>query len=163
MAEHEIPRVVFYQVINFAGLVAILYFLLRKTVVAHFAKRHDDLTSAIREAKRVKEEAETKHQEYVLKIKNLEGESAKLLSQIKREGEESKQRMIDEAKRISQTIQEEAKRTASMEIEKARAELYDEVLEQALVGARALLTKSVAEKDQLRLQKEFVEKIEAVQ
>jgi F-type H+-transporting ATPase subunit b len=161
--EHEIPKVVLYQAINFFCLVGLLYYFLRKPVVAHFAKRHDDLTLAIREAKKLKEEAEAKHQEYVLKIKNLEGESTKILNQIRSEGEASKQRMIEEAKRISDSIQMEAQRTANNEIEKARAELYDEVLEQALAGARTLLTKSVAEKDQLRLQKEFVEKIEAVQ
>jgi F-type H+-transporting ATPase subunit b len=161
--EHEIPKVVLYQAINFLCLVGLLYYFLRKPTKAYFAKRHDDLTSAIREAKRLKDEAEAKHQEYVLKIKNLEAESTKILNQIKAEGEASKTRMIEEARRISETIQTEAKRTANNEVEKARAELYDDVLEQALVGARTLLTKSVAEKDQLRLQKEFVEKIEAVQ
>ncbi len=161
--EHEIPKVVFYQAINFFCLVGLLYYFLRKPAKAYFAKRHDDLTSAIREAKRLKEEAEAKHQEYVLKIRNLETESTRILNQIRAEGEASKIRMIEEAKRISESIETEAKRAANNEVEKARAELYDEVLEQALAGARALLTKSVAEKDQLRLQKEFVEKIEAVQ
>jgi F-type H+-transporting ATPase subunit b len=161
--EHEIPKVVFYQAINFFCLVGLLYYFLRKPVKAHFTKRHDDLTSALREAKKLKEEAEVKHQEYVLKIRNLENESAKILNQIKAEGEASKLRMIDEGKRISEAIQSEAKRTANNQIEKARAELYEEILEQALTGARTLLTKSVAEKDQLRLQREFVEKIEAVQ
>jgi F-type H+-transporting ATPase subunit b len=161
--EHEIPKIVFYQAINFFCLVGLLYYFLRKPVKAHFAKRHNDLTTAIREAKKLKDEAEAKRQEYVLKIKTLESESAKILNQIRTEGESSKLRIIEEAKRISELIQTEAKRAANNEIEKARAELYDEVLEQALAGARTLLTKSVAEKDQLRLQKEFVEKIEAVQ
>jgi F-type H+-transporting ATPase subunit b len=161
--EAGIPRVVFYQALNFFGLGAILYFLLRKKVSGYFAKRHDDLTKALREARVLKEEAERKHQEYVLKIKKLEIDAESILNQIRKEGEATKQRITEEAKRLAATIESEAKKAADNEVEKARAELYDEVLDQALKGARSLLTSSVAEKDQLRLQKEFVAKIEAVQ
>jgi len=161
--ENEIPRVVLYQTINFLCLGLLLYFFLRKPVAALFLKRHNDLTAAIREAKKLKEEAEAKYQEYLAKIQTLESDSARVLNQIKAEGEASKQRIIEEATRVSENILKEAQRTATNEVERARAELYDEVLEQALVGARSILTQSVVEKDQLRLQKEFVEKIEAVQ
>jgi F-type H+-transporting ATPase subunit b len=163
LSEHSIPKVVLYQAVNFFGLLLIMYFALRKKVSAYFSRRHDDLTAVLLEAKKQKEEAEQKHQRYSLKIKNLEKEGAKVLDQIRIEGEESKKRIVEEAKRISESIQIEAKRSADNESEKARAELYGEVLEQALSGARALLVKSVVDNDQRRLQKEFVEKIEAVQ
>jgi F-type H+-transporting ATPase subunit b len=158
-----IPKIVFYQAINFFGLLAILYYFLHKKVAAHFVKRHDDLTLQLREAKKLKDDAEVKHQEYLVKIKNLESEADQILTQIKLEGEASKNRIVAEAKALAEAIQIEAKKSAANEVQKAKAELYDEVLAQSLEGARTLLTKSVVDKDQLRLQKEFVEKIEAVQ
>jgi F-type H+-transporting ATPase subunit b len=164
-AEHAegIPRVVVYQFINFFGLMAILYFALKNRVRDFFTKRHDNLTSAIREARRAKEEAETRHQEYVVKIQNLEREASAYLDQIKREAEDSKRRIIEEAKKLAENVRREAARAAENEAEKAKAELHDEVITQALDGARKILSQSVAENDQRRLQKEFVEKIEAVQ
>ncbi len=158
-----IPKIVIYQAINFTGLVLILYFALRKKVSAYFLKRHGDLTLQLREAKQLKDEAEAKNKEYLEKIRNLESEASQILAQIRTEGEASKNRIIAEAKVLAEAIQVEAKRAAENEIQKAKTELYDEVLSQSLEGARSLLIKSVVEKDQLRLQKEFVEKIEAVQ
>jgi F-type H+-transporting ATPase subunit b len=158
-----IPKSVVYGAINFAGVLALLYYFTRDKVRSYFSSRHEKLTAAIREAKILKDEADRKHSEYTEKIRNLEREAGNILSQIRREGEETKARMIDEAKKLAETIEAEAKRAAQNEVEKAKAQLYDEVLQQALDGARSVLAKSVAENDQRRLQKEFVEKIEAVQ
>jgi F-type H+-transporting ATPase subunit b len=158
-----IPRIVFYQALNFFGLIAILFYLMRNKVQAFFLKRHEVLTAALTEARRVREEAEKKHQEYTIKIQNLENESGNLIAQIRKEGEEAKNRLISEAKVLAETIHKEAKRTAENEIEKAKADLYDEVLQQSLEGARRLLETSIVTNDQKRLQREFVEKVEAVQ
>ena len=163
VAETGVPRMVYYQAFNFFALIAILVYFLKSKVGPFFKKRHDDVVEALKEANRIKTEAENKHQEYVIKIQELQREQDSVLEQMRRDGEDSRKRIMEEAKRISENIKLEARRAAETEMEKARAELYDEVLQQALEGARTLLVKSVAENDQRRLQKEFVEKIEVVQ
>jgi F-type H+-transporting ATPase subunit b len=158
-----IPRIVFYQALNFFGLIAILIYLVRSKVSAFFFERHKTLTAALTEAKKIREDAEKKHQEYTIKIQNLENQSDSLIDQIRREGEEAKSRMIEEAKSLAAAIEVESKRSAQNEIDRAKSEIYDDVLQQALTGAHTLLEKSIAANDQQRLQREFVEKIEAVQ
>ena len=140
-----------------------LVYFLKPKVGAFFNGRRETVLAALKEANRIKTEAENKHQEYVIKIQELQKEQDSVLEQIRRDGEETRKRIMEEAKRLSENIKNEAARAAETEVEKARSELYDEVLQQALDGARALLVKSVAENDQRRLQKEFVEKIEVVQ
>ncbi len=164
-AAHEggIPQIVFYQAINFFGVVLLLFFIGRKKVSGFFNKRYEALAGAVREAKLLKEAAEKKHEEYTVKIQNLNRESEKILQQIRADGEETRRKIIEEAQRVAAAIQVEAQRAAANEIERAKVHLYEEVLQQALDGAHVLLTKSIAEGDQKRLQKEFVEKIEAVQ
>ena len=161
--ESGIPRIVFYQALNFFGLIVILFYLTKSKVKDFYFQRHKTLTAALTEAKRIREEAEKKHQEYTIKIQDLEKQADAVIEKIRLEGEQAKNRMIAEAKTLAQAIDLEAKRTASNEIEKAKAELYDEVLQQALDGARGILEKSIAANDQKRLQREFVDKIEAVQ
>jgi F-type H+-transporting ATPase subunit b len=162
---HEVgvPKVVYYQALNLGILVIGLVYLLRKKAQGFFKKRHSDLTVAIQEARRAKDEAEKRHQEYSLKIRNLEKESSSYFEQMRQEGEAAKARMIEEAKRIAETIRAEAKRTVENEINKAKLELREEALRLSLDSARVLLTSKVEEPDRQRLQREFVEKIEAVQ
>ncbi len=158
-----IPKTVFYQALNFFTLMILLYFILRNKVGGFFSSRHKNLTVALAEAQRVKAEAAKVHEEYTLKIQNLEREAGNMLEQMRSEGKDAKQRLLDEAKKLAENIEKEAKRTAQNELDRAKTELYDEVLQQSLEGARQLLAKTVVDNDQRRLQKEFVEKIEAVQ
>ncbi|MDZ4677307.1 MAG: ATP synthase F0 subunit B [Oligoflexia bacterium] len=162
-ANHGVPKIVYYQALNFFGLLIILYFVVKNKVSGYFSARHKTLTAAITEAQRMRTEAAKMHEEYSVKIQNLEREAGQMLEQMKLEGKEAKQRLLDEAKKLVENIEREAKRTAQNELDRAKAELYDDVLQQALDGARTLLTNTVVDNDQRRLQKEFVEKIEAVQ
>lgn len=158
-----IPTTVYYQALNFFALLAVLFFFLKKRIGTHFEKRHEVLTTALTESRRAKEEAEKKHQEYSVRLRDLEKEASQTLENIRREGEEVKRRLVEEARRLAENIELDAKRTAENEVAKARTHLYEETVTQVLEGARALLKKTVVETDQRRLNKEFVEKIEAVQ
>ena len=130
-AETGIPRIVYYQAINVFLLVAILVYFLKPKVGAFFNGRRETVLAALKEANRIKTEAENKHQEYVIKIQELQKEQDSVLEQIRRDGEETRKRIMEEAKRLSENIKNEAARAAETEVEKARSELYDEVLQQA--------------------------------
>jgi F-type H+-transporting ATPase subunit b len=167
LAHHEalqhIPKTVGYQAFNFFGLVIILAFVLRTRVADFFTGRHDKLVQAVTEARRVQEEAARKHQDYQVRLQTLERQAEAQIENIRREGEEYRKRLIEEARLVAKNIGTEAERTAKAETEKAKAALREEVLQQALGLARQSLKTSVVEKDQQRLQKEFVEKIQVVQ
>ena len=164
-AAHEggIPKIVSIQALNFFLLVILLVAFLKGKVATYFTQRHSHLSMAVEAAKRVKAEAEQRHREYTVKLERLESEGQAMLEQMRKEGEAIRQRIIEEAKKQAANIEREAKLTANNEIERAKNHIYDELLSMTIDGARGVLGQSVAEKDQLRLQKEFVAKIEAVQ
>lgn len=162
-AEEGVPRVVLYQFINFFALVGLIFYFTRSKMSQFFRLRSENLMASLKEAKRLKQEAETRLQEYTEKLDQLQRENAQTLQRIKEEGLATRKRMEEEAERSARAMEEEVRKTAMSEIEKAKTTLYEEVLQGSLDGARALLSKSVVENDQRRLQKEFVDKIEVVQ
>ncbi len=164
-AHHEggIPRIVYIQAFNFFGLLAIFYFLLRKKVSGFFATRHETLKVAVNESRRLKEEVEKKHQDYLTKLQSLEKTGAETLEKIKKDGESLKARIIQEAVKASSLIEKEALKTIEHEISKAKKILFEEALDFSLDGAKAILEKNIAPADQERLQKEFVARVGKVQ
>lgn len=159
----EIPKSVPFQALNFFLFIALLVFLLRKAVKAFFATRHDQLMKAVREARKAQELAEQKHKEYQEKLRTLEKTANSSLEDTRREAEEYRARMIKEAKQIAANIEEEARKTADYEIARAKVQLREQAINEALEVARQAISKSIAESDQQRLQNEFVEKIRVVQ
>jgi F0F1-type ATP synthase membrane subunit b/b' len=59
-------------------------------------------------------------------------------------------------------LEEEAKRTAAVELEKAKAELRHELLREALSKSSDSLGRSLDSNEQKKLQNEFAEKIQVV-
>lgn len=162
MAEHGLPKVVIYQVINLSILVGLLYFLLKNKVSQFFAQRQKSIEDAVNESKKLREEAERKNKEFSTKLANLEKDTLKTMEMIKKEGELTKEKIIIEAKRVAEVIEKEAKKSVELEIEKAKKQLYAEMLSQSLDGAKDILEKQIQSDDQQRLQKEFHGKVGAM-
>jgi len=150
------------QAFNVTVLVTILFFVLRKVAVAHFAGRAKDYTELVQRAEMAKVEAERGHREIKERLEKLEAGAEQSLVQARREAEELKVRMIDEARAVSERLQTEAQRTINTEIEKAKAELRHELLQSALATSHEVLKSSLSTTEQKKLQNEFVEKIQVV-
>jgi F-type H+-transporting ATPase subunit b len=160
--EGGIPKVVYYQALNFFTLIAILAYILKSKVSSFFTKRYDTLKAAIQESRRLKDEAEKRHQEYSVKLQKLENEMSHSLEKIQSEGEIIKKKIIQEAQKAAIIIESETKKTIDVELERAKKLLFEEALNQSLSNARDLMSKNVGATDQQRLQKEFVDKVEAM-
>src|SRR5947208_3449106 len=85
-----IPKIVYYQALNFFGLLLIMFFIVKGKVSGFFNKRREELTKAIGESRRLKEEAEKKHEEYSIKIQTLEKETEASMEKIRQDGEAAK-------------------------------------------------------------------------
>ena len=72
-----------------------------------------------------------------------------------------RQRIISEAERTSQNIENETKKTIEIELERAKKQLYEEVLDKALGMSKDTLVQKVNAEDHQRLQKEFQSNIGA--
>ena len=148
------------QALNLGILLAILFYVLRKPVVEHFEARKSTFLTALNKAETARREAESQKAKIAEQLAELKGNAEKSLSQARAEAEELKRQIIREAETLSQTLKQEADRTVRIEVEKAKVALRNELLEQAMQTAEGKLSSQMAEQDQLRLQNEFVEKIQ---
>lgn len=153
---------IFVQSFNFFLLVALLAFLLRKTVKAHFAHRANDYKQMVERADAARREAEQGKKDIEARLNKLESGASDGLTRAKVEAADLKAKLQAEAKDLSQKIEAEAKRSAAVELEKAKDELRRELLDSALQASHLTLKTSLNANEQKRLQSEFVDKIGGV-
>lgn len=150
------------QAFNFFLLLAILIFMLRKSIAAHFKTRASEYQDLVRRADAAKSEAEAKHRSMKDRLAKLEQSAASAGTQAKAEADALKTKLIAEAQDLAKRLQEDAKRTAAIEIEKAKAQLRQELLTEALSASKAGFQSGLGSSDQKKLQSEFVDKIQVV-
>jgi F-type H+-transporting ATPase subunit b len=153
---------IFTQAFNFFILVAILVYLLRKTVKDHFQNRAREYQQLVERAEAARAEAERGKVEIEQRLQKLQMSADQTLTQARAESEELKRRMMTEAQQLSARLEHEAQRTVAVEIEKAKNELRRELLEKGLAASKEMLSKQLGSSEQKKLNNEFAEKIQVV-
>jgi F-type H+-transporting ATPase subunit b len=160
-AEGGLPLVVYLQAVNFIIYAGLLVYFMRKPVRDYFSGRKEKFNSALNKAAQAKADAETQKREIQSRIDELTRSSQAELARAKAEAAELQARIMKEAEGISAHLKTEANRTTTFEIERAKNELRESLLQQAVAFSSTLLKEKMAEGDQKRLQTEFVDKIGA--
>ncbi|WP_155877565.1 ATP synthase F0 subunit B [Desulfuromonas sp. AOP6] len=148
-----------YRTFNFAVTFGLLAYFVTKPIRKGLAGRREGIEKALKEAQDAKEKAETRYAEYDEKLTKASAEIEDIYASIKREGELERDRIIAEAKAMAEKISQDAEKTASREIAKAKAELRQEATNMAIEIARDLLTQKVTGDDQKRLVNEYIQKV----
>lgn len=157
-----VPTVVYWQVFNFVLFAMLLFFLGRKKVAGFFSEKETGFRQALLKAEKAKEAADIQKRETQERLMKLQANADTSVTQARAEAEALRKKIVDEATQMSLNLKEEAHRTAQFELERAKAELRAELVDQAMKTAKAILEEKMAEPDQKRLQSEFVEKIQVV-
>jgi F-type H+-transporting ATPase subunit b len=159
----EIPwKEVLVQAYNVVLLFALLIYLLRKVVIEHFKSRGQTYTELVERAEAAKTAAEKSHREISQKLNELQKSADENLRNAKTEAESMKQKLMAEAQILSKKLEEDAHRSVGFEIEKAKSELRDQLLADAVTASREALKKTVGSTESKRLQTEFADKIQVV-
>jgi F-type H+-transporting ATPase subunit b len=163
-ASHEegIPNEVWFQFVNFALFAGLIVYFLRQPVKTYFKDRANSFRLAMTKAEASRAEAEKQKREIESRLRTLENSAQDSLTHARAEADELRKRIVREAQELSAKLKEDAQRTAEIELQRAKTELREEVLTQAVTAAKAVLSEKIAEGDQKRLQTEFVDKIQAV-
>ena len=167
-AEHATEAVtipwsnIWAQAVNLFFLVGLLVYFLRHAVKQHFAQRAAEYREMVDRAEAARKEAEENRAQATARLQKLEAGAEQSAATAKSESEALRQRLVNEAKNLSQRLAVEAQRTAAVELEKARLELRRELLGKALSTAGENLKKNLGSVEQKKLQNEFAEKIEVV-
>jgi F-type H+-transporting ATPase subunit b len=91
----------------------------------------------------------------------LEQEAEKLVEEYIRQGNEAKARIIEEAKKAAEKLEEQARRNIENEFNQAKIKLQQDTLEKALVNAETLIKNKITAQDQDKLVDEYLEKVVA--
>jgi len=148
-----------YRVLNFAVVVGILWYFLRKPLKNGLAGRSKDIEKTLAEAKKAKEEAEAKFAEYDRKLTQATEEIAEISAAIRRDGELEKQKIIENARILAEKIEKDAEAAADIEVAKAKEQLQKEAVQLAVALAEDLLKKNFTKEDDARLIDEYLKKV----
>jgi F-type H+-transporting ATPase subunit b len=150
-----------YRVMNFSVLVIGLFFLLRKPVSQALDSRIKGIKDQLSELEAKKKDAEKELAKYTERLSHLEQEAEKLIEEYIRQGNEAKARIIDEAEKTVERLEEQARRNIEHEFKQAKIKLQQDILEKALVNAETLIKNNITTQDQDKLVDEYLEKVVA--
>jgi len=150
-----------YKVMNFAVLAIGLFLILRKPVSQALDSRIKGIKDQLSELETKKKEAEKELVKYNERFSLLEQEAEKLVEEYIRQGNEAKARIIEEAKKAAEKLEEQARRNIENEFKQAKIQLQQDTLEKALVNAETLIKNNITAQDQDKLVDEYLEKVVA--
>jgi F-type H+-transporting ATPase subunit b len=160
--EGGIPFKLVYAVANFLILLGLLIYFLKKPAKEFFASRATLLKTRMDQAQDLKAQAIQKHAEYESKLKNVQKEMETLVTELKKDGELERQRIIDETRAQltqSKTTQEkilaQELRKAKEEIKRNSARLTEEIAEK-------LIKNNITAEDQTKIFEDYLTKLESI-
>jgi F-type H+-transporting ATPase subunit b len=152
-----------YRIMNFALLVGILFFLLRKPVGQGLEARRQGIKDQLDDLERQKEESQKELAETQRKLSQLDAEVEKIVAEYVQVGEATKAKILEEAKASAEKLQEQAKKNIEHEFATAKQQLMSEMAEQAVAMAEELIKKNIQDQDQERIIDEYLEKVVVAQ
>lgn len=148
--------------VNFAILIGILYYALRKSIPQMLKDRRSSIAQELAGALEAKEAAEAKLADYQKRVADLEQETARLKEEFKAEGEAQKQAILRDAEKAAESIRKNAEAAGEREANRIIDELRTDAVRQALALAEEILKKSYGAADQKAALEETIKRIEGL-
>jgi F-type H+-transporting ATPase subunit b len=150
----------FYQAINLVLVLGLIGYFARKPVTAFFAERREQISSDLDSAAELLSEAETRNRELQRRLVDLQSEIEEIRETTRRRAEEESERILAEANKAAERIQNDAAAAVGQELQRAQAALRAEAANLALEVAGEILREQVGEGDRERLVDEFITRVE---
>lgn len=152
---------VVWQVVNFAILVAILIFIIKKADVKGLLRaRTQGIEKSIEDAREAKELAQKALDEVRQRMGAKDKEIEEVIKASVQSGEKERERIVEEGQRLSQQILEQAKANVELEMKQARESLKAEAVRLAMEIAEKKIEGKIDEATQKRLLEEAIGKLE---
>jgi F-type H+-transporting ATPase subunit b len=139
---------------------AILFYLLGRfagpAIGKSLKKRKQDLTEGMEQARRMKEEAHERLDEYEAKLAKIDQEIRAVKDQIREAGEGERDRVLRDASARRSRMAREARLLIDLELKAARELLYEEAARAAVKAAREAILAQVNSADEQRIQDEYL-------
>lgn len=146
--------------VNLLLLLGVLVYAARRPISVLMADRRDKIRDDIDSAAELLRQAETRHTEWQRKLVQLEEELDEIRATARRRASEERERILAEARELSERIERDAMLTVEQELRRAQEELRDEAAVLATELAARILAEKVTDSDRDRLLDEFILRIE---
>ncbi len=150
-----------FTVMNFVGLLCILYVFVWDPVLEMLDKRADTIRGDIEDARRRREEAKGLRAKYAELMQGAKKEREELVAAGQRDGESERQKIIERARGEAEKIIQQARGEIGAEAERARKDLRREVGGLSAEIAAEILRRELRPEDHEALVQEFLKKVEA--
>lgn len=145
--------------VNFALLLVVLYFILRKPIGGGAKERRARLEKEIDEARQLKEAAEQAVSEARAKIESLDAEMDKLRREILDGGKSEAARITSEAEARAERMQADTTALVEQEVARMSRAIREEVVSGIVDRAEAIIREKIRGDDQTRLANEYVREL----
>jgi F-type H+-transporting ATPase subunit b len=150
------------QLVNFSIVMGGLIFLLKTPLRNYFHDRAKSFEQLKQKAEAAKAEAERKNSEVRAQLTTLDTTSDKSLEEAKVESQKLRKQIVDEASVQATRIEEESSRMVQHELDRAVAALRTELVTNSVRFAESKIKEKVTPASQDKLNKEFLDKVQAV-
>ncbi len=147
------------RLVNFAIIVGLLVYFLRKPLKDMFRNRTETIAKALEESKTASERAVAALADMERKMREMEAETRTMIADAQARGEKDKQALIEEGKRVAKDIQEQVKTGTDIEVQKAKAGLAAEAAALAVDLAEGKIKSAIGKQDHERIVKEYIGKV----
>jgi F-type H+-transporting ATPase subunit b len=161
--EHEGSPVMDYvwKVVNFAILVFILVKFAGKPLAGVLKARTEGIKKSIDDAREARELAERALAEVESRARGRDKEIEEMVAAAKASGERERERLIQEAEKMSEKLVEQARANIEYELKQAQEAIKAEAVQIAMELAEKKIKDKLTEADRKRLFEESLAKLEA--
>jgi F-type H+-transporting ATPase subunit b len=147
------------QMVNFLFLLAILYRLLYKPLLAKMEERTVAIKASLEAAEAARADAARQHEENASRLRAAYAEAQAIRAAALKEAGEEQRKLVEGARREAQQLVESAKAQMESDVRRAREELRREVSEIAITVAEKLVRKSLRDDDHRRIVEDSIARI----
>ena len=148
-----------WRIVNFAIILGVLIYFLKKPVQTMLRKRIEDIETALAEAKRAREEALKRLAEVEARLKDKDAEVQSLVKLAEENGRKEREQIIADSAKAGESILASAKENIDAELLKAKDALRREAALLAVEMAEKIVKENIKKEDQNRIVEEYIAKV----
>ncbi len=163
MEHFELWYGIVFPYINFFLFFVALVWLARKPLSNMVTKRRQDFDTLVKQSRDAYEKAQAKHAEISKRMAALDKEVSDIKMFTEQAARRDAERIVDDANRLASHLREEARRVADAEVERARQQIRNDIVESVRKAVEERISKDLSKDSHLKLVQSRISEIAKIQ
>ncbi|MCS7206195.1 MAG: F0F1 ATP synthase subunit B [Leptospiraceae bacterium] len=157
------PGLVIWTTFTFILVAVLLYIFAWKKIIVALDQRAEYIENNIKQAEKLRIEAEQKFQEYETKLLDLKQEAQEIIQEAKKDAENLKNEIVQKAKVEAEELRRRAQKEINLAKESAIQEIHNYAIELSMEIARKAIHKTLTPEEHRRLLEETLRELKSSQ